>query len=105
MFSKKIRIGYFSADFHNHATTYLIAQLLESHDKSNFEIFGFSLSPIKFDEMQLRVSSAFDQFIDVSRKTDLEVLEISRTLCIDIAVDLKGYTQNSRPQIFFNKCE
>ena len=104
LYSKKIRIGYFSADFHNHATTYLIAQLLESHDKSHFEIFGFSLCPIKFDEMQLRVSSAFDQFIDVSRKTDLEVLEISRSLCIDIAIDLKGYTQNSRPQIFFNKC-
>ena len=102
--SKKIRVGYFSADFHNHATTYLMAELLESHDKSQFEIFGFSLNSIKFDEMQSRVSSAFDQFIDVSRKTDLEVLQISRTLSIDIAIDLKGYTQNSRPRIFVNQC-
>src|SRR4029450_9182241 len=38
----KIRIGYFSADFHGHATAYLMAQLFELHDRSKFEIFGFS---------------------------------------------------------------
>ena len=40
---KKIRIGYYSADFRNHATSHLIAEMLENHNRSKFEIFGFYL--------------------------------------------------------------
>ena len=39
----KIRVGYYSADFRNHATSHLIAEMFEYHDKSKFEIFGFYL--------------------------------------------------------------
>ena len=46
---KKIRIGYYSADYYEHATSYLMVELIELHDKSKFEIFGFSFSPKKDD--------------------------------------------------------
>ena len=98
--SDKIRIGYFSADFHNHATAYLMAELFETHDPSRFELFGFSFGPDKQDEMRRRVSSAFTTFVDVRDRSDGEVARYSRELGIDIAVDLKGYTQDSRPGIF-----
>ena len=102
--NKKIRIGYYSADYYEHATSYLIAELIELHDKSKFEIFGFSFGPDQDDKMRKRISKAFDQFIDVNLKSDKEVAQLSRDLKIDIAVDLKGFTQFSRFGIFVERC-
>ncbi len=100
----KIRIGYYSADFHNHATAYLMVQLLESHDPSKFELYGFSFGPDTNDEMRKRLPAAFNRFCDVSTKSNSEIAQLSRRLGIEIAVDLKGYTQNSRTGIFAEGC-
>jgi predicted O-linked N-acetylglucosamine transferase (SPINDLY family) len=98
--SNKIRIAYYSADFHNHATSYLMAELFEKHDKNKFELFAFSFGPDEKDEMRQRVAKAFDQFIDVRTKSDKAIAQLSRELGIDIAIDLKGYTTDARTGIF-----
>jgi predicted O-linked N-acetylglucosamine transferase (SPINDLY family) len=100
----RIRIGYYSADFHNHATASLMAQLFETHNAERFELYGFSFGPDRHDGMRKRVSSAFDRFIEVTDKSDREVATLSRELGIDIAVDLKGFTKNSRTRIFAEGC-
>ena len=100
----KIRIGYYSADFHNHATSVLMAELFEAHDAKKFELYGFSFGPDKQDEMRSRVSCGFNHFFDVTRKSDREVAQMSRDLGIDIAVDLKGFTQDSRMGVFAEQC-
>ena len=100
----RIRIGYFSADFHNHATMHLMAELFELHKKSLFEIIAFSFGPDKKDEWRQRAVNSFDKFIDVRHKSDLEVSMIAREMEIDIAVDLKGYTRDCRPKIFVESC-
>ena len=41
----KITIGYLSADFHSHATAWLIAELIEKHDRDRFAVFGYSYGP------------------------------------------------------------
>ena len=97
---EKIRIGYFSADFHNHATGYLLAELIELHDKKQFELIGISFGPNQDDEMRIRLQQSFDQLIDASTMSDIEIARLSRDLKIDIAVDLKGFTQNCRTGIF-----
>jgi predicted O-linked N-acetylglucosamine transferase (SPINDLY family) len=94
-----IRVAYISADFHNHATTYLAAELFELHDKSRFEIYAISLGPDRKDAMRARLEGAFHRFIEVRNRSDREVAGLLRDLEIDIAVDLKGYTQHSRPNI------
>ena len=99
----KIRIGYYSADFHNHATAYLMAELFERHDKDKFELIAFSFGPDKKGEMRNRLSLAFDQFIDVTTISDKAVAQMSRQLGVDIAVDLKGLTQDARFGIFSHK--
>jgi protein O-GlcNAc transferase len=101
--SQKIRVAYFSADFHNHATGYLMAELFELHDKSQFELVGFSFGPIVNDEMRQRLLKSFDQFVEVGRKSDVEVAKLSRNLNIEIAVDLKGFTQDARTGIFAHR--
>jgi predicted O-linked N-acetylglucosamine transferase (SPINDLY family) len=97
---EKIRIGYFSADFHNHATGYLLAELIELHEKNQFELIGISFGPNQDDEMRTRLKKSFDQLIDASAMSDIEIAQLSRHLRIDIAVDLKGFTQNCRAGIF-----
>ena len=98
--SGKIRVGYFSADFHDHATSRLMAGLFELHDRSRFELTAFSFGATKDDAMMRRVSAAFERFIDICAMTDLEAASMARNLGIDIAVDLKGFTQESRTGIF-----
>lgn len=100
----KIRIGYFSADFHNHATAYLMADLFESYSRDQFEIVAFSFGPDKQDEMRQRLTQAFTQFLDVRNMSDEEVAKLSRQMQIDIAVDLKGFTHNERAGIFSYRC-
>jgi predicted O-linked N-acetylglucosamine transferase (SPINDLY family) len=101
--NQKIRIGYFSADFHNHATGYLIAELFELHDKSQYELVGFSFGPTEKDEMRQRLEKSFDKFIEVGSMSDVEVAKLSRDFNIDIAVDLKGFTQDTRTGIFAHR--
>jgi predicted O-linked N-acetylglucosamine transferase (SPINDLY family) len=101
---EKIRIGYYSADFHRHATSFLMAELLEVHDTTRFELYGFSFGPDKQDDMRQRVSATFDKFVDIRRMSDRDVARLSREFGIDIAVDLKGYTQDSRPGMFAEGC-
>jgi len=96
----KIRLGYFSADFYNHATAYLIAELLEQHDRTRFEVIGFSFCRSPKDQMRKRIEAAFDRFIDVTDQSDQDIAILARSLEIDIAIDLKGHTTHSRTGIF-----
>jgi protein O-GlcNAc transferase len=96
----KIRIGYFSADFRNHPVSLLTAEMFETHDRSRFEIFAFALGPKVKDPVRARLERAFDRFIDMSERSDVEVAETARRLEVDIAVDLGGFTEHARPKIF-----
>ncbi|MBT8607286.1 tetratricopeptide repeat protein [Polynucleobacter paneuropaeus] len=90
----KIRLGYFSADFRNHPVSFLTAELFELHDRDRFEVYAFSVrSAEPGDAMRERLVNAFDHFIDVEHKTDIEVAQLARELEIDIAIDLGGHTQ------------
>lgn len=102
--NRKIRVGYYSADFHNHATAYLVGEFLERRNGAAFEISGFSFGPDKKDQMRERLSAAFDNFHEVGGKSDREIARLSRDLGIDIAVDLKGYTEDARTGIFAEGC-
>jgi predicted O-linked N-acetylglucosamine transferase (SPINDLY family) len=97
---KKIRIGYFSADFYNHATMHLLADVFEYHNNDQYELYGFSFQDAENDEWTEIVKEKFNKFFDVSKKSDEEIALMARNIQIDIAIDLKGYTAHSRPDIF-----
>ena len=92
----KIRLGYVSADFHNHATAQLTARLFELHDKSAFEVHAFSHGPNTGDSMRSRLVGAFDGFHDISALDDEVAAQLIRDAGIDVAIDLKGYTEGQR---------
>jgi len=97
---QKIRIGYFSGDFREHPVAYLTAELYEVHDRSHFEIHAFSFGPDTKDEMNLRIKAGVDHFHDVHAMSHQEIAELARSLEIDIAVDLAGYTAKSASDVF-----
>ena len=97
---QRLRIGYFSPDFHNHAVMYLMAQVFALHEKSQFEIIAFSHGPNKQDEMRQHLVDNVDVFHDVRAMSDMQVVELARSERLDIAVDLTGYTRNERVVLF-----
>ena len=97
---QRIRIGYYSADFRDHAISYLMAELFECHDRDRFELYGFAFGPTDHGQMRQRIATAFDRFFDIGDQSDLAAAQLSRSLGIDIAIDLMGYTENQRMGIF-----
>ncbi|HUO02147.1 MAG TPA: hypothetical protein VMU31_05165, partial [Rhizomicrobium sp.] len=96
----RIRIGYFSANFHNHAVMYLMAQLLERHDRTRFEVHAYSYGPDTNDEMRQRTRKGVEFFHDVRTSDSRAIAEQARRDGIDIAIDLMGHTENARSEIF-----
>jgi predicted O-linked N-acetylglucosamine transferase (SPINDLY family) len=99
----RIRLAYLSADFHSHATAHLMADLFERHDRRRFDVIGISFGADTGGAMRQRLERGFDRFLDVREKSDADIAALLRQMPIDIAVDLKGYTQDARPAIFAHR--
>jgi predicted O-linked N-acetylglucosamine transferase (SPINDLY family) len=97
--NQRIRLGYLSADFRRHATAYLIADLIERHDRERFEVVGLSIGPDDASDMRARLACAFDRFVDLAGKTDEESARTIESLRVDILIDLMGHTQFARPGV------
>ena len=100
---KKIRLGYFSADFRSHPVMRLIAKVLELHDKSKFELFAYSFCMKQEDNYTLRVKNSFNSFKNIKELNESDSVQLARDDDLDIAIDLMGYTKNNRLGIFCNR--
>tara|TARA_Y100001968_G_scaffold312609_1_gene335983 strand:+ start:1693 stop:3642 length:1950 start_codon:yes stop_codon:yes gene_type:complete len=98
--NQKLKIGYFSADFREHAVMHLFTRVLELHNTERFSIFCFSFGKHPLDRYTNRIINSVAEFIDVSEIDDESIAVKAREKRIDIAVDLMGYSYNSRPKIF-----
>lgn len=96
----RIKVAYVSADFYNHATAILMAELFEIHDKERFEIYAYSYGENIEDEWRIRLRNAFEHFYEVSDWDDKSIAEHIQVHNISIVIDLKGYTTHSRTGIF-----
>lgn len=95
----KLRVGYLSSDFREHATAWLMAEMLESHDTERFEVFGYSDTMPDNSSTSNRIRRAFTAWLDVTRLSDRESAQRIADDDIDILIDLKGYTQFARPSV------
>jgi predicted O-linked N-acetylglucosamine transferase (SPINDLY family) len=80
-----------------------MAGVFEHHDRSKFETIAVSYSADDRSAMRTRLENAFDRFIDIRDKNDVEAAALLRDLDIDIAVDLKGYTAEARPGLLSHR--
>lgn len=97
--NKKIKIGYLSADFRLHPLAFLISELIELHDKTQFETHAFSFGINDKTNARARLEKAFDQFHDIRALSEVDAAHKIHACGIDILVDLTGFTQTSRSGI------
>lgn len=96
----RIRLAYVSFDFREHMVAYQLAGIAEHHDRSRFETTALSLYPKAAGAIQERLRNAFERFVDVGDRGDIDVARLVRELEIDVLVDLMGHTRGARMGIF-----
>jgi predicted O-linked N-acetylglucosamine transferase (SPINDLY family) len=98
--ARKLRVGYFSADFRDHPVAYMTAPIFEAHDRDRFEIVAISSGEPDSSAIRTRMEGAFDRFMDMRAATDDEMTSAARALGLDVAIDLGGHTKDSRVAVF-----
>jgi protein O-GlcNAc transferase len=98
-----IRVAYLSADFRDHPVTQLLAGVLERLDRERFETIAVALRPLDGSALGQRVKAAAGKFLDVGRESDAAVAQLMRTMQVDVAVDLQGFTLGTRAGIFAHR--
>ena len=96
---RRLRIGYLCGDFNQHATSLLLAGVLEAHDRSGFEVFAYDYSPEDATPIRARMRAAFEHFVSLGDQPPAACAALIAADDIDILVDLKGYTERSRSEI------
>lgn len=95
----RLRVGYLSADFHDHPTMHLAAGLFPRHDRSRFEVFAYSYGPDDGSAYRTKLVESVEHFVDVRGETPEQIARRIRADRIQVLVDLKGFTFESRPAI------
>lgn len=96
----RLRVGFFSADFREHATARLAVGLIEQLPRARLETFGFAFGPPADDALRRRLRAAFEHFEDVAVLDDAALVQRTRACALDIAIDLGGPTRDARPGLF-----
>ena len=101
----KIRIGYVSGEFRQQATSILIGELFELHDRNHFELVAIDNGGDDASPLRARIERAFGEIVNISRLSDREAAAAIRHRKIDILVNLNGYFGRERQRVFsFRPC-
>lgn len=96
----KIRLGYLCGEFREQATSILMTEVWERHDKTQFEIYAFDNGFSDQSPRRARIEKAFDHVIDISRMPDLAVAELIHDHQIDILINLNAFFGRERNKVF-----
>ncbi|BDI06148.1 tetratricopeptide repeat protein [Sphaerotilus microaerophilus] len=100
---ERIRLAYVSPDLREHPVGHLMAGIFERHDRRRFETIAISIGTDDGSPLRSRIQGAFDRFIDARPMASRQVAELMRELEVDVAVDLAGFTSDSRSDIFSHR--
>lgn len=96
----RLRVGYVSGDLYDHATLFLLNGVLEHHDPTQFDIYIYGLNPRRDSAQFDRLADNVTKVVDLHQASDAQIIAQARADGLDIAIDLKGYTQGARPALF-----
>jgi len=101
--TKKIKIGYFSAEFSAHVVLQVMNNIFKHHNKNKFELYAFSHGKKEDDLWRKKIRPYFKKFYIINDMNDSEVLRLARSEEIDIAINLTGLTENHRTGVFIKR--
>ncbi len=96
----KLRIGYASSDFHDHATMHLMRGLFKLHDRSRFSIHAYSWGPDDGSHYRRQALHDIEHFNELRGQGAAAIAQRIHDDEIDILIDLKGYTRDCKSEIF-----
>ncbi len=96
---KRIHVAYLSADFRQHPLAYLVTDLLAVHDRAHFTVSAYVANWPDGSAAEAAFKQAVDDWVDISQMSDAQAAQKMADKCVDILVDLTGFTQNSRSMI------
>jgi predicted O-linked N-acetylglucosamine transferase (SPINDLY family) len=94
--SRRLKIGYLSSDFREHAVGFLMTDVLGLHDRQNVEVFAYYCGPEARDPLHAHFQATTDHWIPISHLDDAAAAERMVADGIQILVDLNGYTREAR---------
>ncbi|MEO0394140.1 MAG: hypothetical protein AAF213_13005, partial [Pseudomonadota bacterium] len=94
--NRKLRLGYMSSDFNHHAGMHLVASMFQHHDRQHFDVLGLAVGDHSDNSMRQRIASQMDRMVDIHDPSPLEGAQAIRDLNLDILIDLRGFTAESR---------
>lgn len=100
--NRKLRVGYVSGDFRNHALAFFFEPILACHDKDQFEVYCYYTHPVS-DNVTRRIQSLADHWLSCHEMSDDALAARIREDGIDILVDLSGHTGHNRLLTFARK--
>lgn len=95
----RLRLGYLSCDFHQHATAYLMTGVIEAHDRRDFEVVAYAWGRPDASPVGRRIRAAFDRVVDIGPLAHADAARRIYDDGVDILIDLKGYTEGARPAV------
>ncbi|MBW8759489.1 MAG: tetratricopeptide repeat protein [Burkholderiales bacterium] len=96
----RIRVAYMSPDLREHPVGHLMAGIFERHDRRRFETIAISIGANDGSRLRQRMVDCFDHFIDAKMMESRKIAELMRSMEVDIAIDLAGFTADSRSEVF-----
>ncbi len=99
---RRLKVGYVSGDFRQHAVSYFIEQLFKYHDRDRIEIFAYSTQGVR-DEVTERIQGMVDHWVQFARVTHTAIRERIEADGIDVLVDLAGHSANNRLSVFAHR--
>ena len=99
----KIRLGFVSSDFRNHAIAVCMLPLFREYDRDRFEVFCYSAFPDVADSAQEQIKGLVDRFIVVDDLTDHALARTVRDDRVDVLFDLNGFTARTRASVFAHR--
>lgn len=98
--NRRIKLGYVSPDFRSHPVGLVVADLFAWHDRDRFEVFGYALGPVDHSDVRKKIEAGCDQFVSLDRLDDDQAARRIAEDSVDILIDMAGYTDHARPEIF-----
>ena len=100
-----INLGFFSPDFKVHSVSFFLKDIINEDENKRFKFTAFSnLPPSQYDSLTNELKKKFDNWEDISGLSDEQFIQLCVKKDIDILIDLAGFTNNNRINVFRARC-
>jgi predicted O-linked N-acetylglucosamine transferase (SPINDLY family) len=97
--SRRLRVGYVSADYRQHPVSYFVEPLFRLHDRSRVEVFAYSTYRTE-DDVTQRLKLLADHWVPIAGMNDEAVRQRVEADGIDVLIDLSGHSGYNRLGVF-----